>query len=147
MLEGSPQEKRVGLDLYSKKIRTVCISPKEDQIVFTTENNQLFKVMVNLERPSEDLKYEHVVASFHSKRITGLDCCIKKQLVATCSDDKTVRIWSYSTGNQFSLEICKQFDEEAFSLALHPSGFHIVVGFTNQIWMMNILDNDLVKFN
>jgi len=36
------------------------------------------------------------------------------------------------------LEICETFQEEANSVAFHPSGYHIVVGFTDRIRMMNV---------
>jgi cilia- and flagella-associated protein 57 len=57
--------------------------------------------------------------SFHSDKITGLDVCIRKTLVATCSTDKTVRIWNYM---EHTLENFKEFEEEATAVAFHPSG-------------------------
>ena len=37
-------------------------------------------------------------------------------------------------------------EEEAYSVALHPSGFHLVVGFSDSVRLMNILDNSLVPY-
>ena len=34
----------------------------------------------------------------HCAQVTGCDTCIRKQLIATCGADKTVRIWNYETG-------------------------------------------------
>jgi len=42
--------------------------------------------------------------------VTGLDTCIRKQLIATCSLDKTVRIWNY---NDRKCEVLTTFSEEA----------------------------------
>jgi len=64
------------------------------------------KVNVNLERPSDDAKYEYLIYPFHSRAIHGMDVCIKKNLVGTCGIDKTVRIWNYGT---YTLEICEVF--------------------------------------
>lgn len=91
-------------------------------------------------------KYEHMISSFHSKGVVDLDVCIKKQLIATCATDRTVRLWSYNQSNTFKHELVKQFNEETYSLALHPSGFHIVIGFAENIKMMNILSQDLVAY-
>jgi len=44
------------------------------------------------------------------------------------------------------MDICQQFQEEAYSVALHPSGFHLVVGFSDSVRLMNILDNSLVPY-
>jgi len=90
-----------------------------------------------LERPSpDDVQYDYLVFPFHARTINGMDVCIKKHLVATSSIDKTIKVWHY--GNQFSLEINKEFSEEGFSVAFHPSGFHLIVGFNDRIKMMNV---------
>ena len=52
-------------------------------------------------------------------RITGLDICIRKPILVTCGADKTVRVWNY---HEKTCEIVKFFHEDAFSVALHPSG-------------------------
>ena len=101
----------------------------------------------NLERPNEDQKYEHLISSFHSKQIHGLDVCLKKEMVATCSSDHTVRLWSYTASNMFQAEmIFISPDQEAHAIAFHPSGLHLVVGFSDCIRLMNILDKELVEY-
>ena len=80
----------------SSKVRAAAISSSEDTLIFTTEYNQIMKVPINIERPSDDAKYEYLIYPFHSRAIHGMDVCIKKHLVGTCSSDKTVRIWNYS---------------------------------------------------
>ena len=128
------------------KINSIVLSPKEDHVVFTTRSNQIIKVPINLERPNEEQKYEYLISSFHSKAIYGLDVCVKKNLVATCSSDRTVRIWSYVGDRHFQNECTKNFEEEAYSLALHPSGFHLVVGFSDQVKLFNILDKRIEPY-
>ena len=118
-------------DIDVHKIRSVALSPFEDNIVFTTSSEQIIKVSYNTERPNEEQHYEHLISSFHSKPIFGLDFCIKKELVATCSSDRTVRLWSYTTANMFQSEICQAFDQEAHAIAFHPSGLQLVVGFSD----------------
>jgi len=68
-----------------------------------------------------------------------MDVCLKKQIVATCSSDRTVRVWNYSAKDELTPDIVQQFEEEAYSVAVHPSGFHMVVGFSDNIRMLNIL--------
>ena len=43
------------------------------------------------------VQFEVLAYPFHSSEVTGLDLCIRKPLVATCSLDKSVRIWNYET--------------------------------------------------
>jgi WD40 repeat protein len=72
-----------------------------------------------------------------------MDTCVRKSLVATCSVDRTVRIWNFQDN---TLEILKEFEEEAYALAFHPTGFHLVVAFASQIALMNLFSNDIVPF-
>lgn len=124
--------------IMSARVKCMSLTSVDDCIVFTTENNQIMKVAVNLERPSDDQKYEYLIYPFHSRAIQGMDICIKKNLVVTCSIDKTVRIWNNAPNQTPSLEICELFNDEAYSVAFHPSGFHIIVGFTDRVRMMNV---------
>jgi WD40 repeat protein len=101
------------------------------------------KINANLERNSDDAKFEFLICPFHSRAIHGMDCCVKKQLLATCSIDKTVRIWNFASR---TLEICEVFQDEAFSVAFHPSGFHLIVGFTDKIRMMNVFQKCLKSY-
>ena len=43
-------------------------------------------------------------------------------------------------------EIYKELAEEAYSIALHPSGLYILVGFSDKLRLMNILIDDLRQF-
>ena len=132
-------------DIDMNDITAISLDPQENNIVFTTNSSQIIKVLINLERPNEDLKYEnpeHLIASFHKKQIHGLDVCLNKKLVATCSIDRTVRIWSYSqSGFEFKSEVCYTDKYEAHAIAFHPSGLHLVVGFNDSVRLMNILES------
>jgi WD40 repeat protein len=128
--------------ILTSKIKYMAVT--DEFIIFTTENNQLMKISISLERPTDDVKYEYLISPFHSRSIQGMDICIKKNLVATCSIDKTVRIWNNS--NPPVLEICELFNDEAYSLAFHPSGFHLIVGFTDRVRMMNVFKDSLKPF-
>ena len=93
--------------LKSCRIKSVDISKSEDTILFSTDTKQLLKLSLNLENKTDDIKYEYLVfpGPFHSRSIDGMDVCIKKNLVATCSMDKSVKIWSYAGSQGFNLEL------------------------------------------
>lgn len=91
----------------------------------------------------ENMRFEYLFYPSHSAAINGLDVCIKKQYVATCSSDKTVRIWDYE---RKTLEIVQNFSEEGHSLAFHPSGWHLIVGFTDKLRFMNIIEKSIVGY-
>ena len=44
------------------------------------------------------------------------------------------------------LDIWKEFQEEAYSVALHPSGLFVLVGFSEKLRLLNILIDELRVF-
>lgn len=45
-----------------------------------------------------------------------------------------------------SLELYKEFQEEAYSVALHPTGLFALVGFSDKLRLMNLLIDDIRTF-
>jgi len=99
-----------------------------------------------LDNKNVEAVYEYLVHPFHSRPISGMDVCIRKNLIATCSSDKTVKIWSYSPSLGFELQINQTFAEEAKCVAFHPAGFQIVVGFFDRIRMMNVFADTILPY-
>jgi len=100
-------------------------------------------VNIALDGTEEEPRFDYVICNFHQAPITGLDTCIRKSLLVTCSRDKTIRIWNYVSK---TLEISYQVTEEALAVAFHPSGFHIVVALSDKLLMMNVLSKSLNPF-
>jgi hypothetical protein len=40
----------------------------------------------------------------------------------------------------------KEFDDELWAVAFHPSGFHIIASFGEKILMLNIFENEFYPF-
>ncbi|KAI8825817.1 WD40-repeat-containing domain protein [Fimicolochytrium jonesii] len=154
-LPPAPGQSVAGKDMFRKvkelklhsenaKVANMALSPSEDNMVATTENNQLFALMLaGTEVKGEESKFEMFSQPFHHGQITGCDTCIRKPLVVTCSTDRSVRVWNYLDS---SSELVKYFPEEAFSVAIHPSGLYILVGFSDKLRLMNLLIDDIRTF-
>ncbi|KAM3621734.1 uncharacterized protein V6R79_015290 [Siganus canaliculatus] len=125
-----------------QEIDTICISPAEETLAISTDRGQLYSFSLStVDRNKEkEAHFELLSQSFHSKPITGLSVCIRKPLVATSSLDRSVRIWNYETR---VLELCKEFQEEAYCVALHPTGLFILVGFSDKLRLMSLLIDDI----
>jgi WD40 repeat protein len=97
-------------------------------------------VNFSLDGLDEKSKFEYVICNFHSAPITGMDVCIRKQLVVTCSKDKTIRIWNYATR---TLEIVSGvLSDETLAVAFHPSGFHVICSLVDKISIYNVLGQE-----
>ncbi|EDV23339.1 uncharacterized protein TRIADDRAFT_27651 [Trichoplax adhaerens] len=127
------------------EIKHLALSPSEENLICSTSDNQLYTVVVSTADISKgDIpRFDVLTFPFHRDAITGMDTCIRKPLIATCSMDKSVRIWNFESG---MLELHKDFQEEAFSVAVHPSGLYILVGFSDKLRLMNLLIDDIRTF-
>ncbi|XP_062412142.1 cilia- and flagella-associated protein 57-like [Sardina pilchardus] len=128
-----------------QQIMSLVISPTEETVVTSTDFNQLYSLTLSTAEMSkgELAHFEHLSHSFHSGSITGLSVCMRKPIIATCSLDQSVRIWNFETN---TLELYKEFQEEAFSIALHPCGLYVLVGFSSKLRLMNLLIDDIRTF-
>ncbi|CAK0790838.1 unnamed protein product, partial [Prorocentrum cordatum] len=91
-------------------------------------------------KAEESPAFEPVLTTFHTGAILGMDVCTRKPLVVTCGVDKSVRVWNYI---EKTCDLCKFFNEEAYSVAFHPSGFHLIIGFQDKLRLMNLLMEDM----
>ncbi|KAJ3089419.1 Cilia- and flagella-associated protein 57 [Quaeritorhiza haematococci] len=130
--------KEFALSDETSKVTNMALSPTEDNMICSLDNNQIFSIALG-----DDIKYELFAQPFHHGQITGMDTCIRKPLIVTCSSDRSVRVWNYL---EMTCELVKYFPEEAFSVAIHPSGLYILVGFSDKVRLMNLLIDDIRPF-
>lgn len=55
--------------VMASKIKCISLSSADDQIVFTTENNQIMKAAFSMDRGNDDCKFEFAIFPFHSRAI------------------------------------------------------------------------------
>lgn len=124
------------------KIKNLALSPSEESLACTLDNNQTFVLSISSSDIVHETSLEHLSHSSHSSTVTGLDTCLRKSIIATCSTDRSVRIWNYRSNAN---ELTKFFPEEAYSVAFHPSGYHILIGFSDKLRFMNLLVGEISK--
>lgn len=126
-----------------QRIIDISISPNEENVVCCTDTNEMvFFSLANVDiMKSEDVNnFKPLPIGFHGDVVTAMDVCIQKSIVVTAAMDKHVRVWNYL---KKQLEVIKAFDEEALSIACHPTGLRLVIGFKYRMCMFNLLANDL----
>ncbi|XP_046388755.1 cilia- and flagella-associated protein 57 isoform X2 [Ischnura elegans] len=123
-------------------VRQICVNIAESELIVTTGRSQLYFTQlwvtdekqghVSLQKIGEDLHYGPV---------SGLSVCMLKSIFATSGAyDRTVRLWNYETAN---VELVKSFEDDIFCIDLHPTGLHIIIGFSDKLRFMNVLIDDL----
>ncbi|ESO06916.1 hypothetical protein HELRODRAFT_76920 [Helobdella robusta] len=124
-------------------LNSFVVSPNEELLICSTIQNQIYQVAlngsINVEK-IERLLFESLTHTFHCNEVQGIDVCPKKSLVASCSNDQSIKIWDYDK-NQ--LEISKEFPFEILSVSMHPSGHYLIAGFSDRLRYLAVLVNDL----
>eukprot|EP00755_Sulcionema_specki_P024267 Sspe_Gene.80847::Locus_51307_Transcript_1_1_Confidence_1.000_Length_2222::g.80847::m.80847 len=136
------RESESSIETDSIRVKSFALTQQEEFLALTTSSNQIY--LLNLSNADfskgEDAVFEPLAQWFHSAPITGLSTCVRKPLVATCSKDRSIRIWNHLDN---TLEMARTFHTEAMSISLHPSGLHVLVGFSDKLRFMNLYGDDI----
>lgn len=128
-------------------VNSLAVSPNlEEKISCILSNNMIFgaKLKPDIEIDQQELReslLEPITLSFHYKMINSMDIAIRKPLIATAGNDKTIKIWNYE---EKTLETMTNCHDEPFAISIHPNGFNLVVGFADKILLMNVIPNNQI---
>jgi len=129
-------------ELSSGLVISIALCPRDEKLCGITSDGQLLSTTALpaiLASDTDEIKY--TVSAFHGpKQITGMDICVRKPLILTCSKDNSLRLWNFKT---HEMELVKNFPEEMYSVALHPTGLHCAIGFTDKLRAYHIMVDDL----
>lgn len=126
---------------------------REEFIIAVTDKRCIYSAKVKFEEAKSDdrkkktgLDYEIMQDSDdgvfkllqdpgHSDKIVSADICVRKPYVVTCSPDKSLRVWDFELKR---LMFLYTFPEPLVTVAFHPSGYHVAVGFSDKIQFINL---------
>ncbi|KAI9190309.1 Cilia- and flagella-associated protein 57 [Blastocladiella emersonii ATCC 22665] len=124
------------------RFRSLILSASEESLLAVTDDATCYMLhvsVIDLAR-GDALRSSLAIPSFHQGPITGMDTCVRKPFVVTCSTDKSIRVWNFST---FTCELTKFYPEEPTCVSIHPSGYYILAGFPDKLRLMTLLPDDL----
>ena len=149
-------------------IVSLDVSPSEDLLAVCFKNNDLATVSMNQLVPStadvvdpfklkklleKDIQFDYLYNGFHNGSITNIDICVQRPLIATCSqEDSTIRIWNYAN---FRCELAVMFTvredhknelNPLLSIAFHPSGYYLAVGFIDRLEIFHVCSEELRSY-
>jgi len=125
-------------------IKNIDSSSPNYSILISTTNGQLYQLdLSNDNAICDGANYKFPICEFHSDSITSIDVAKWKQLVATCSKDKTVRVWNYV---HYHLEAWATYEDEPLKVAFHPTGLNLAILFKGSIKLVDILENTLKEY-
>ena len=144
------------------KIISMCISPSEEYLSIGYSSNDIGILHINSlslfqddSQAKKSIKFEYICKGFHGGPISSMDVAFQRPLIATCSkDDGSIRIWNYLTnkcelGRRFYVKDENDATSTAkplLSLAFHPSGYYLAVGFVDKVRLFHIMHNNLREY-
>ena len=133
--------KTISTELTSGSVTSMTMNPDQDLLTFVSSDSQMICVpMIAVNSLTDDDCYM-LQCSFHGPApITGMDVCIRKPLMVSCSKDNSLRVWNYQTNE---VELLKHYLEDMYSVAIHPTGLQLALGFADKIRIYHILVDDL----
>jgi hypothetical protein len=132
------ENEKIDKDKIFDFLTLTSISNSSDSIIASTSLNDIISIQIKDMEKKINLKY--LMSPFPSDSIEGLDICINKPYIITCSKDKFLRIYDYKKKNIVNY---RAFDEDMLSVAYHPSGNYAIVAFEDKITPMTIYYDDI----
>ena len=74
--------------------------------------------------------------------IIAMDVAARKPLIVTAGVDRVIRVWNWV---ERSCDLARAFDEMPVTVAMAPSGFHVIVAVNNFFSLFSVLANGLRK--
>nr|CAD7587153.1 unnamed protein product [Timema genevievae] len=124
-------------------VQSLSVNITQDKLLATTLRSQLYSVRLWGQDQAQVLEvpFKMVGEYLHHGPVIGLATCAWKPIFLTCGQvDRTVRVWNYEEGTQ---ELVKQYQEDLYCVALHPTGLFTVIGFSDKLRFMILLIDDI----
>ena len=127
------------------EVTSLSLAPGEENLAVLFSSNQVatFPIASVDILKEEQNHFQFLGSGFHAGAITSISVCVRKPLVATCGTDRSVRIWNYLDK---TCEVRKTFPDELSAIAIHPSGFQLLLGFSDKLRLFNVLIEDLRQY-
>nr|CAH7744510.1 unnamed protein product [Callosobruchus chinensis] len=125
-------------------VNTIAINPSQDRFLVSCSEMQVWTARIwshdNITGPEINMKdFGHPI---HMGPIVALAVCRWKPIVISAgSRDRTIKIWNYES---LEIELVQNFEDDIFSVTLHPTGLYAVVGFSDKLRFMTIMIDDIL---
>lgn len=124
-------------------IVALAVSPGEDKLMALMNDARLIAIPLNNTDPNANQNegLVTVLPSHHIGVVTGIDVAYRKQLLVTCGEDQSIRVWNY---DKMVCEVNHYCKDPPLSVSFHPNGCFMIVGFPEKIAYLAVTVNDLV---
>jgi WD40 repeat protein len=136
--------------IEEEKIIRIHLSSSEEIINFSTINqisSMNFYIVNTYQLDAEGSFIEQFFkAGFHTKRVHTISRAITKSLLASCSEDNTVKLWNYYENDSCTKSgvLTYSFPDEPLGVSIHPCGHFLAVSFSYGFKIFAVVGEDFV---
>ncbi|CAG9863767.1 unnamed protein product [Phyllotreta striolata] len=126
------------------KVNFITVNPSGDRLVVSCNEMQLWteKILVIDELSGSSVFMKPFGYEQHIGPIADIAVCRWKPIALTIGvSDRTIKIWNYET---ITMELMKIFEDDIYSVDLHPTGLYAIMGFSDKLRFMTIMIDDII---
>lgn len=117
---------------------SILVSLDDQDLIGTTRDGQILRCL-KFNYKGKCQHFTSLLQKQHNNPVIGIDVARSKPLLASCSEYSLI-VWNILTKKQ---EIKKQFKNRILSVAVHPTGLYIALGFDHHCRLFSILYHNL----
>ncbi|XP_050311353.1 cilia- and flagella-associated protein 57 [Anthonomus grandis grandis] len=126
-------------------INCIIVNAAQDRLVATCNETQIYHTRIWLQQEcplGQELPMYEFAYPLHLGPIGSMSLCRWKPIcISSGKRDRSLKIWNYETNE---LELVQNFEDDIYSVALHPTGLYCVIGFTDKLRYMTIMIDDMI---
>ena len=116
----------------------------EETLLICSEDKRIYELDVGELQDTNCSCTDFYIETGHLGGIDDLDCSIDKPYLVSCGKDRAVRIWNLE--QRKCIVFHKNNLDEPQSVAIHPTGFQIAVGYKDKLVMYYVLVDGLKAY-
>ncbi|KAJ8986164.1 hypothetical protein NQ317_005638 [Molorchus minor] len=124
-------------------VNTIAINPSQDRVLVSCRDMQLWysRIFIHDATTGPEVTFREFGYPMHLGPVGSLAVCRWKPIVITAGErDRSLKIWNYETDE---VELIRHFEDDIYSVALHPSGLYAAIGFSDKLRFMAITIDDI----
>lgn len=127
-------------------IASISVAQSDDRVYILMSDSSILSLPLSPQAQDQQAQQgeqtrTELLPPYHIGAVTGIDVAFRKQLIVTCGEDHSIRVWNY---DKMQCEISKFFSDQPLCVSFHPNGCVLVAGFTEKLRFLAITINDII---
>ena len=116
-----------------------------DLFIFDITNRRICNILLDVRQENSISLKPSTNRAGHIGGVRDMDTCIDRPLIVSCGcNDGIINVWNYHLRRSIAKLSC--IESKPQSVAIHPSGYQIAIGFHDKLTMFHVLVDSIKAF-